>query len=77
VAALRHLRVEDVAAFPHRPHEALRLVSERAAHVLDALGDALVGDEETGPDRRRDRMAVEQTPGVLGQEAQHSEGLRP
>ena len=36
-----------------------------------------VGDEHVGPDRRHDRVAVQQAPGVLDQELQERERLRP
>ena len=36
-----------------------------------------VGDEQIGPDRGHDRVAVQQAPGILHEEPQQRERLRP
>ncbi len=61
----------------HGPQQLLRLVAQRPADVADALGDRLSVTTTLGPDRRHDRVATQEPAGVLDQQAQQRERLRP
>jgi hypothetical protein len=53
----------------------LRPVVERPPDVLNALGDAVVGDENPGPYDLHDLVAADDTAGVIQKMAQKYEGF--
>ena len=73
----RHLGGEQVAALGHGLEQLLRLVAQGLPDVADALGDQFVGHHHVRPDRRHDRVAVHDPAGVLDQQPQQRQRLRP
>ena len=68
---------EQVAALRHGLEQLLRLVAQRLPDVADALGDRFVVDDHVRPDRGHDRVAVHDAAGVLDQQPQQRQRLRP
>jgi hypothetical protein len=55
----------------------LTIIAEGAADTPDALRDAVVGNEDAGPDHAHDLVAVDKAAGVLDEKAQQHEGFGP
>ena len=73
----RHLGGQQIAALGHGLEQLLRLVAQGLADVADALGDRFVGHHHVRPDRGHDRVAVHDPAGVLDQQPQQRQRLRP
>ena len=60
---------KQVAALRQGPQQAGALVAERPADLEDALGDALVSDDDLRPDRLHQLLAGDHPAGLVGEVA--------
>ena len=68
---------KDVAAAGHGPDDPVRVIVEGTADVANALGDAIVGDNDVGPNGLIECVAVQQPSCIRHKEMQELEGLSP
>jgi hypothetical protein len=61
---------ETIAAARYGPNEARPVLAERSPQFADALHQHVVGDGETGPDRRKKLLFRDQSSRIFDQEIQ-------
>jgi hypothetical protein len=64
-SSAKRLRGEKVAAARHGADQSLFSVAQRAAHVVDRLGQRVIGDCKTVPDSRNQFFLGDYAPGIL------------
>ena len=75
--ACKNDRLKPVASAGYRLDEPLALVGKRTPQFADALHQDVIGDGDVRPHRREQFVLRDRPPGILQQEAQHRECLRP
>src|SRR4051794_9110082 len=69
-------RSEQVAAPWQGAQKSLLMIIEDPPNLADALGNAVVGNEQAWPDGLHDFVAIDQATRILDEEAQQGERLR-
>ena len=75
VRRVRLIGIQPVASLREGLHDRVPVVSQRAADIGDALGQAVVGDEGIGPDRLHEHVFRHDLARPRGKHGKHFGGL--